>query len=726
MTSLPRSACACLLIGLAPGCSRDPERAAKQFVASGDRYAASGQLKAAAIEYRNAIRQTPGDVQPRAKLAAVAARTSDVATVVRELMQIAELAPTDPGAQVQAGSVYLLAGRFAEARGRAEAALRIKDDDVAAHVLLGEALAGLHDAERSEAILREAVRLAPNAVEPRVALASHEWAAGRAAAAEAELRRALQADTAHPLANRAMALLYTVTGRAPRAETHWRAVAASPAGDAFALADYYLSQRRFVDAEAELRQLAVNAALRDGAHARLAAALMARGQIRQARDELATVLARDHASVPALLLQAQLDVADGKLDDALASIAAAEAADPGSADAAFFEGQVHALAGHTDKAIAAFELSAKKNPSTAAPAVAIANIRLRSGDGARALESAQRARDAQPHVLDGCAVLVRALFANGLLDRALETATSCANEWPRSAAIQAQLGQARAAKRDGAGARRAFAAALALDSDSAEALEGLARLDLADHRPREAQARVAARLQAHPDSQTLLLLSARTALAAGASQTAEAALHRVIQINPSAIQAFELLGQLYIRDGRLEAAREQFEALARRAPHSVGVPTMVAMLLEAQQRRLDAIRAYQAILAEHPDAGVAANNLAWLYANDNRLDEAEQLALVARRELSRTPHARDTLGWIYVKKKQPRDAIPLFAECTELQPDNPTYAYHLAVAYHDAGYTAKARDVLAAALATSRPFPAREQAVQLMDRIGREPTSARR
>ena len=707
------------------GCSRDAQRSAKRFVENGDQYAAAGRLKEAALEYRNAIRQTPAVVEPHAKLAAVAARTSDAATVMRELVQIAELTPTDAAAQVQAGSVYLLAGRFADARDRAEAALRIKGD-AAAHLLLGQALAGLHDAERSEANLREAVRLAPAAVEPRVALASHEWSAGRAAAADAELRRALEVDTTHPLANRAMALLYAATGRAPLAEPNWKAVAASPSGDPFALADYYLSQGRFAEAETELRGRAATESLRDAAQARLAAALYARGEKHKARDELTTLLARDPKSVPVLLLKARIDIADGKTADALASIAAAKAANPASADAAFLEGQVHALSGDSDKAVDAFERAAAMNPSSAAPAIAIATIRLESGDRGRALQAAERARKAQPDRLDARMILVRALVANELLDRALQEASACAEAWPRSAAAQAQLGDVRAAKRDTAGARQAFAAALTLDPESTEAIGALALLDLQDHRPREAQARVDARLRRQPDSVPLLLLSARTSIGAGESARAEAALRRVIELDAANMQAFELLGQLYIREGRLDAAREQFETLAGRAPQSVGARTMVAMLLEAQRRRADAIREYEAILASHPTAGVAANNLAWLYSEDDRLDEALRLALAAKQELGRAASARDTLGWIYVRKKQPLDAIPLLVQCTEAQPDNPTYAYHLAVAYADAGYTAKAHEVLGAALAKPRPFAERSQAVLLMDRIAADANKARR
>src|SRR2546423_8165554 len=126
--TVARSIAVLVVMAVVPGCSRDPQRSSKRFVAKGDQYVAAGQLKEAAIEYRNAIRQTPAVVEPHAKLAAVAARTSDVQTVMRELVQIAELAPTDAAAQVQAGAGDPLPGRFSDAPGRAGTALRGKGE----------------------------------------------------------------------------------------------------------------------------------------------------------------------------------------------------------------------------------------------------------------------------------------------------------------------------------------------------------------------------------------------------------------------------------------------------------------------------------------------------------------------------------------------------------------------------------------------------------------------
>src|SRR5207237_7202370 len=123
--------------------------ASRQYIASGDEFAKQGKLKEAAIEYRNAIKRKPQSIEAHAKLADVSARANDAATAIGEVLRLAELKPDDVAAQVKAGSVYLLAGRFSDARARAESALRLDATDAGAHILLGQALAGLHDPKRS-------------------------------------------------------------------------------------------------------------------------------------------------------------------------------------------------------------------------------------------------------------------------------------------------------------------------------------------------------------------------------------------------------------------------------------------------------------------------------------------------------------------------------------------------------------------------------------------------
>jgi Tfp pilus assembly protein PilF len=57
------------LITSLSACSRDPQVAAREYLASGDAYVARGQLKEAIIEYRNAVNAMPSLEAAHYKLA---------------------------------------------------------------------------------------------------------------------------------------------------------------------------------------------------------------------------------------------------------------------------------------------------------------------------------------------------------------------------------------------------------------------------------------------------------------------------------------------------------------------------------------------------------------------------------------------------------------------------------------------------------------------------------
>jgi tetratricopeptide (TPR) repeat protein len=124
------------------------------------------------------------------------------------------------------------------------------------------------------------------------------------------------------------------------------------------------------------------------------------------------------------------------------------------------------------------------------------------------------------------------------------------------------------------------------------------------------------------------------------------------------------------------------------------------------QNKLEAARArYEKVMEIDPQAAVAANNLAWLYAEGGgNLDLALQLAQTAKTKLPTNPEVNDTLGWIYYRKNLPELAIPLLRESVAAEPANPVYHYHLGLAYSKKGDHASARDSFDRAL-KSQPSP---------------------
>jgi len=434
-----RTVVSALAIIVVAGCSRDPAAATRRYIASGDSYAAQGKYREAAIEYRNAIKRSPQSVEAHTKLAEAASRANDLETTVGEVLRLAELKPDDVAAQVRAGSVYLLAGKFADAKKSAESALRVDGTAAAAHILLGQALAALHDPQKSEASFRDAVRVAPASVAAHVALGSYLWSSNRTDDAEDELRRAVECGPQNVEANRALALFYMAAAKPNDAEPLWAVVAHAAGGDPFALADFDVSQGRLRDAEGELRPLVDRPALADAARLRLSGVLYSLGDRTAAHEAVNAVLAHDARSVPALLVRARFLIAERKLDDALAVLATARQADPASADVPFFEGQIYASKQNPERAIQSFQAALKLNPAAAPAAAAIAELRLADGHPEDAIEWAARAKKAQPSNLAWRVLLVRALSAGGQLPRAEREAKEAAVLWPNAAVVRSEL-----------------------------------------------------------------------------------------------------------------------------------------------------------------------------------------------------------------------------------------------------------------------------------------------
>ena len=134
------------------------------------------------------------------------------------------------------------------------------------------------------------------------------------------------------------------------------------------------------------------------------------------------------------------------------------------------------------------------------------------------------------------------------------------------------------------------------------------------------------------------------------------------------------------------------------------------MLHEARQDRSAARAAYEKVLADDPRAGVAANNLAWIYVADGRLDDALRMAKVAQFALRRRPEADDTAGWVYLKKGLTTEAIPAFERARDRAPDNPIYQYHLGLAYAKVGDKERAAEALRRSLELKPDFAGADDA----------------
>ncbi len=755
-------ALALVVVTVSAGCSEDPTVTARKYAESADRYARDRQFKEAIIEYRNSLKAKPDAADVHYRLGRVYEESGDPVNAYAAYARAADLDPANVDAQMRAGTLLLVGREFEAARTRADLALKTDPKHAPAHILLGNAMAGLNETgsalrqieqainldpsyapawtalgavnfiggRRSEAAraFEKAVELAPQSVDARLALANYQWAKADTAAAEATLKTALSIDPTNQSAHRALALLYVTTRRAPEAESHFRSLAVDGAGK-LALADYYMGIGRHAQALTVLGELEKSPEKSDARAARLRVASIHYGAGRKAdAHQIVDALIQERPrSAEARTAKARMLLSDGaSAQDALTHAREAVKADPDLPNAQYTLGLAALAARNTDEAERAFEETVRVTPRAAAAQMQLARIRLARGDAGAAVSAAELAVRHRPTDAEAAVLFAQTLRAQGNLDRAGRELSRRLASNPDSAPLHLEMGRLSLQRRDWKAARTAFQQALRVAPSSLDARAGLVAAEIGDQKVDVARAQVDTWRQAAPSDHTLGVLAGKVEIAAGDHQAAERILREVLSRDASQIEAYELLGRTYAAQGKVDQAVQQYEAMAQRSPSSAASAlTLIGMLHETRKDRAAARAAYERTLAADPKAGVAANNLAWIYAEEGKLDDALRLALVAQQVLKRRPEADDTVGWIYLQKGLPLEAIAAFERARERAPQNPVYHYHLGLAHMKTGQRDRARSAFARALELRSDFAGADDARTQMASLAEATTASK-
>ena len=162
-------------------------------------------------------------------------------------------------------------------------------------------------------------------------------------------------------------------------------------------------------------------------------------------------------------------------------------------------------------------------------------------------------------------------------------------------------------------------------------LAGLVSQDLNEKKYDAVRARLESAIKKFPSSPTVQMLAGNGFGAIGDHAKAEAAYQRLIQLDPGNMDAYGKMAVMYHGQGRLDEAKAKYEELAKHQEKPVAAMTLLGMIYNMQNDTKGASDHYQRALDLDRNAGVAANNLAWIYAeSDADLDVALQLAQSAK------------------------------------------------------------------------------------------------
>src|SRR4029450_13350965 len=140
-------------------------------------------------------------------------------------------------------------------------------------------------------------------------------------------------------------------------------------------------------------------------------------------------------------------------------------------------------------------------------------------------------------------------------------------------------------------------------------------------------------------------------MAVNKADRAEDAFKQAIKADENFLTAYTNLGLLYTEQRPYDRAIQQYELLIKTNPQLLPPYILLGTIYDYQGQHQQANEYYQKALAINPNAALAANNLAWNYAEyGGNLDTALALAQTAKAQFPDGPGISDTLGWIYYKK----------------------------------------------------------------------------
>ena len=678
-------------------------------------------------------------VQAGIVLAGLLSEAGDYEEAVRTADQVLSIDPERVAAIYTRGEANIGAGRPEAALEDAERLLEIRESDYEAFLIRASALTDLERLDEAEQAFRDMISAAgemdaANAQGKACALlAAHLASQKKAEEADAQYRECLENFPDQPIVMQYATNYYTEFDRPDEAIAMWRrAVEESPENfiTRASLAELLIEQKRSEEAEAVLAE-AVDLFDTAAAWQSLSTFYQRQGDVTNARKALENALDRTPGQPETLRFAlADLLVTEGEIDkalelaeqirepayrnlikaavrlqrdDAKGALEIFEAGLrlwPNNAGARFMAGSAAEQMGDLERAAAEYREALRVDSTATDAGLHLAAIHLELRDYGSALGFADS------HILDrplsGADAHIVGIRAATALER-YEAATRLIDDLEKKQgvtpiSVTERAGVVRAT--EGPEAAIAVVKESGIDLSAPESLPLLRALaqDLtAIGRTNEALAAVR-KAQAGQDVETadLFDLQGRIELIADDRSAAKQSFEQALGLDPEHASTLLALSSLAASGGDLGAASDlaQQSANASHGAEKADALYFAAELSKRQGKTADAIDYLQQTLRSSPGHVEAANNLAWeLAESGGDLNRALELAMLAARG---RPSATtlDTLGWVQLKREQPREAARAFEAALSEAPDSATILYHLALALASQGDTDRAKELL--------------------------------
>ena len=763
----------CLLLAAAiflAGCT-NPEQSKAEHLAKGEAYLKDSRFQEASLEFRNALQIDEKLAAAHWGLARAFEGLERFPEMLDALRKTVSLDQNNLDARVKLGTYYLAGSRnrtdiVAESEKLAKDVLAKDPNHIEGHILMGGVLFAQNQKDKAFEELNRAIEIDPKRVESYLSLARFYIVTKAQDKAEELYKRAIAVNGASPLAHTEYGKFLAQSNRLPEAEAELRkAVEVGPNDrmSRFVLASYYLVNRQFDKAEESYKAMAAlepdkpesQGVLADfystinrsdeavkiyqdilskapdylQGRYRLAEILLMRNDPQGANAQLEEAFKKDKADRQALLLRARMRAQGGRpegLKSAIEDLKEVLKQEPNSRAGLYFMAQANFSLGLMDQA-RSFAAELEKNYPDYLPAKLMQlQITLTGGDPRSAvslatdllgrLDKTAPDRDNSPQVL--AEIREKTYLSRGTAQLQLKNVAEARQDFeaarqvaPNDPLVYNSLALASLVESNAQDAISSYENALRVDATNFDALNGLISLHARNQELDKAHARVDQALAAYPNVASLHYLKAQVYGYQRNIQSVEAELKRALELDPNYLLAYEALAALYINTKQEDRAIAEYQKIISLRPESAAPYTLIGMLEYQKQNYDAAVENYRKALERDPNNAIAANNLAFLYADGKgNLDEALRLAQGVVQKNPNVAGFLDTLGWVFYKKNLHAAAVEQFRKAVSINETqaraanatpSATYHYHLGLALKGKGDKDESRRELQTAIRLS-------------------------
>jgi putative PEP-CTERM system TPR-repeat lipoprotein len=673
-----------------------------ELLSEAQQYQAKGDQKAALIQLKNAVAQSPSDGEARVRLGTLALDMGDLPSADKELRKAASLGipaqrtlPLLARAMLEQGQFKELLDQITPEAAKASAPLLARRGDAylalgdAAHAKeayqqalavdahSGDALVGLarhaltqRDREAAQLYAAEAVAKDPSNAEAWLFQGGILRAANKPDEALAAYDKVLALKPTHRTAHIEKATLDIARAKYDAAQAELDLAAKSTPGNMLVtytqgMLDF--SQGKFKAAQESVQKVLKSAPNHIPTMLLAGAVELNLGANQQAEQHLRKVLEVAPDNIYARKLLAQTLLKNSQPADAAAALAPVLAQPTQDAQLLALAGESYLQARDFDKASSYFEKAAELAPKAAVVHTSLGLSRLNQGEQDKAISELQLATQLDPASTRAGFALVQAQLSARQYDKALASVDDLLKRQPDNAEVHNLKGGVCAAKGDLACARAAFEKASALQPKYFAPVANLADLDVHDKQLDAARQRFSAFLTKEPKNFGAMAALADLALMQGKTDEATSWLEKANSANPDALVPAIRLGQHYLRTHQPQKALVLARKYQTANPTS---PDMLELLGESQLASNDApaaLETYSKLVNVLPKSARAQMLLANVHAVLKRNDEASADLKRAVEFAPDLPEARIAQAQLAMRSGKPDDAIAV-ARATQKQP----------------------------------------------------------